>query len=363
MDGPVAPSFAAGAPLWLLAGMLSALVTVASIAYAQRRGLLDRPGRRRSHVHPTPRGGGVGIVLAMLLFGLLPLLLAGEVTSAWIAAALLAVALIGWIDDHGALSARLRLAVHLLAAVLLVGALGTRPGHPWLLPWLALLVLAVVWSINLHNFVDGINGLLALQATAILGWLAWFGHRAEDPVLGHFAAVGAFATLAFLPFNLPRARIFLGDVGSGALGLVIAAAALLALRSAALDLGAILMLCSACGIDASATLLSRLLRGRRWHQPHREHLYQWLVRSGSSHAQVAAGYFVWTAVLVPGLLALRAVAHASDWAQANPRLADSLYFIGWPAATLGIAALIWLAGKRACRHRLAKNRRPCVLRN
>ncbi len=363
MVGLAAPSVPAGATLWLLAALLSALATMVSIAYAQRRGLLDQPGRRRSHGQPTPRGGGIGIVLAVLAFGLLPLVLAGEATSRWIAVALLAVAAIGWIDDHGPLSARLRLVVHLGAALLLVWAIGAHPGHPWLPLWLGLLVLAVVWSINLHNFVDGINGLLGLQAVAVLGWFAWFGHRAGDPALTQLAAVATFATLAFLPFNLPRARIFLGDVGSGALGLLIAAAALLALRAEALDLGAVLMLCSASGVDASATLLSRLSRGRRWSRPHREHLYQWLVRSGSSHARVAIGYFAWTAVLVPGLLALRELAHSGGWAQANPRLAECLYLIGWPAATLGIAAVIWLVGKRACRRRLAKNPRPCVLRN
>ncbi len=363
MDSSAAPAIPPGAILWLLAAVTSALVTVVSIGYAQRRGLLDQPGRRRSHSQPTPRGGGIGIVLAVLAFGLLPLGFAGEPMAWWIALALLAVALIGWIDDHGPLSARLRLCAHVLAAVLLVWAIAARSVHAWSAIWLMLLVLAVVWSINLHNFIDGINGLLALQAVAVLAWLGWFGLRADDPALTQLAAVGALATLAFLPFNLPRARIFLGDVGSGALGLLIAAAALLALRADALDLGAILMLCSASGVDASATLVSRLLQGRRWYRPHREHLYQWLVRSGSSHGQVAIAYFLWTALLVPTLLAARALVQASDWAQANPELAESLYLFGWPAATLGLAAAIWLAGKRACRRRIAKHRRPCVLPN
>jgi len=363
MDSSAAPVVPPGATLWLLAAVTSALATMVWIAYAQRRGLLDQPGRRRSHAQPTPRGGGIGIVLAVLGFALLPLGLAGEQMAPWIALALLAVALIGWIDDHRPLPARLRLWVHLLAAVLLVWTISAGSVPAWSAIWLALLVLAVVWSINLHNFIDGINGLLALQAVAVLGWLSWFGLRADALLLTQLAAVGAMATLAFLPFNLPRARIFLGDVGSGALGLLIAAAALLALRADALDLGAILMLCSASGVDASATLVSRLLRGRRWYRPHREHLYQWLVRSGSSHVQVAIAYFLWTALLVPILLAARAFVQASDWAQTNPGLAETLYLAGWPAATLGLAAAIWLAGKRACRRRIAKHSRPCVLPN
>jgi UDP-N-acetylmuramyl pentapeptide phosphotransferase/UDP-N-acetylglucosamine-1-phosphate transferase len=335
----------------MAAAGLSALATAVALAYARRRGLVDLPGRRRSHALPTPRGGGVGIVLAVLVVGLAPAAAAGLGWALPLAVAFLSVAAIGWIDDHRPLSARLRLLVHLLAAALAAGALLGWPvsAGGWVL--LAATILALAWSTNLHNFVDGIDGLLGLQASAVFALLAGFALAAGDESLARLAAVAAAASAAFLPFNLPRARVFLGDVGSGALGLLVGALSVAAWRRGVLDPGALLMLSSACLVDATATLLSRVLRGRRWWRPHREHLYQWLVRTGSSHPRVALAYLGWTLGVVPLLLAVRAVMHASPPAGASPRLVESLYSIGWPAATLLIATGLWWAGKRACLRR------------
>jgi UDP-N-acetylmuramyl pentapeptide phosphotransferase/UDP-N-acetylglucosamine-1-phosphate transferase len=342
------------------AAALSALATGLALAYARRRGLLDAPGPRRSHIVPTPRGGGIGIVLAVLIIGLLPAAFAGLAWALPLALALLAVAAVGWIDDHRPLSARLRLLVHLVAAGLSAGVLLGWPADvaAWVL--LAAVIVALAWSINLHNFIDGIDGLLGLDAAAVFALLAAFAFAAGDAGLARLAAVAAAASAAFLPFNLPRARIFLGDVGSGALGLLLGALSLAAWRRGVLDLGAILMLLSACAVDATATLVSRMLRGRRWWRPHREHLYQWLVRSGSSHPRVALAYLAWTLGVVPLLLAARAVVQASPLAAASPRFAESLYFVGWPAATLLIAAGLWWAGKRACLRRVRCRARTCV---
>ncbi len=330
---------------------LSALATALALGYARRRGLLDAPGQRRSHSVPTPRGGGIGIALAVLLLGLLPAAHAGLDWALPVALALLLTAAIGWIDDHRSLSARLRLLVHLLASTLAALALLGWPAD--IAGWTTLLVviIALAWSINLHNFVDGIDGLLALDAIAVFGLLAAFAYAAGDAELARLAAVAAAASAAFLPFNLPRARVFLGDVGSGALGLLIGVLSLGAWRRGVLDAGAILMLLSACLVDATATLLSRMVRGRRWWRPHREHLYQWLVRTGSSHPRVALAYLAWTLGVVPMLLAARAVVEASPLAAASPGFAESLYFVGWPALTLLIAVGLWWAGKRACLRR------------
>jgi Fuc2NAc and GlcNAc transferase len=339
------------------AAALSAALCAAAIGYARRRGLLDLPGRRRSHAVPTPRGGGIGIVVAMLAFALAPAAVGGDAMAATLAAALAAVAAVGWWDDHRPLSARLRLAVHLGAAsAVAIGVLGA-PSGPVAAMALALAVLAIAWSINLHNFIDGINGLLGLQALAVLAILAGLAARAGQGELALWCAVGAAACAGFLPFNLPRARIFLGDVGSGALGLLLGALALLAWRRGLLDAGALLMLLSACAVDATATLLSRMARGRRWWRPHREHLYQWLVRGGASHARVALLYLGWTAGVVPLLLLVREPVAASRWAAAHPAAAESLYFAGWPAATLLCALGLWWAGKRACLRR-ARSRIP-----
>lgn len=316
----------------MLCALGSATLTAASIAYARRRGLLDAPGQRRSHRVPTPRGGGVAPVLVVL--GLTTALgLRGGLSPAdalAIVAAVALVAAIGWIDDHRPLGVRLRLVVHAAAGALAAALLlPTAPAWLWLLA-----VLAVVSAVNVCNFMDGINGIAASQAAlvaAVIGWLL----GAQDPEQGLLAFAVAAASIGFLPFNFPRARIFLGDVGSGALGLLIALLLLLAWRAGVASLAALLLLPSAFLIDAGLTLAARASRGKRLSKAHREHLYQWLVRSGASHAQVTAGYALWTAMMAAVCIAL-------------------------PQGNVGLAAAVYLAGAAIWWH--SRRRLPGVIR-
>jgi len=323
----------------------SAALTAAALGYARRRRLLDLPGQRRSHSVPTPRGGGIGIVLVLLaaLFGFdwpqprYPLALG---------LALAAVALIGWMDDHRPLSARSRIAVHALAALALVALWQPLAGAvPGLLLW-PLLALAVFWltgCVNAWNFMDGSNGLLASQCLWLGLTLAWLlsGVTGEGAALAH-ALAGVALVLAggcagFLPFNAPRAVIFMGDVGSGALGLACGALLLAALALAPERAACLLILPSALLVDAGLTLAWRIGSGRRWYTAHREHLYQWLVRSGRSHGEVAALYLLWNLLIVlPACLA------SSRWPGAAPLLAS---------AVLALGAMVWWQGKRALRRR------------
>lgn len=319
------------------AALLSALLTAASIAYARRRRLVDAPGARRSHGVPTPRGGGIGVVVAMLALGFMPLV-ANEVRGASGAAVAFAlVAAVGWLDDHRPLGALPRLVVHLAAATLVAAALPAAA----LVPSAALVALGVAslaWSINLHNFMDGIDGLLAMQAAFVLGALAIALVLAGELPLAHALAVATAATLAFLPFNVPRARVFMGDVGSGALGLLVGAGSLWAWSTGALDLAQVLVLSSAFTIDATATLVSRIVRGRRWLEPHREHLYQWLARRGLGHARVTLLYLAWNVVLAAPLVAL-------TWRTSHSGT-GSVYSWTVAAAVHAFGLGLWLAGKR-----------------
>ena len=272
---------------WLLAGLaLGALGTWLARVYAVRRRLIDEPGERRSHQEATPRGGGISIV-AVLLAAMLALALHAPVRAlalALAAAGLVLVAGIGWIDDHRPLSARLRLVVHALAAALLCGALWRAGGAPL---DLAIAFAAVLVLVNVWNFMDGINGIAASQAAVVA--LAYVLFVSAGPVfwLGLALAAGA---CGFLPFNFPRARIFLGDVGSGALGYALAG--LLALASINGDPATRLLLAMPLLpflIDASLTLLARIVRGERWWEPHTQHAYQaWARRRG--HARVTVAY-------------------------------------------------------------------------
>ena len=334
---------------------VSLLTTRASISYAHRQQMLDLPGQRRSHQMPTPRGGGIGIVLAVILglwvvmtFGAMA---HGYTTSLSLIVSIALVALVGWIDDHRGLSASIRIVVHALAVALLAWpVLGQLPdlvgtsAWPWVVTGMLIGGGAAIWSINLHNFMDGIDGLLASQALFVFIALALLsldaGRLAEAQMIGMFAA----ATLGFLPFNFPRARVFMGDVGSGVLGLLIAVAVgwMIAALPSGLEYG--LIACSAFVVDSTATLLSRMLSGRRWYSAHREHLYQWLVRSGFNHVRVTLLYVGWNLLVVtPALLW---VATSAEQRATTARTALVIVY--------ALASVLWIVGKRYC---LSMNRR------
>ncbi|MGH8158145.1 MAG: MraY family glycosyltransferase [Rhodanobacter sp.] len=324
---------------WLLAAFVITLLLVrGAISYAHRRGMLDQPGQRRSHQLPTPRGGGIGIVVAMLvcLPGIcwsFPVAWPSSVIAGLLGALIL-VALAGWWDDHRSLPVLPRLAMQLLAVLGFSAAMLTTGLSAW---WLPLLLAGGVWSINLHNFMDGIDGLLAQQVIFVAVGLAGLAWGAAQPALALAAATLAAATLGFWCYNRPPARIFMGDVGSGSVGLLIFAFSAMLWRIEHDLLWPALLLSSAFVVDASMTLLTRMWCGRRWYTAHREHLYQWLVRRGGTHAGAGVGYLAWN-LLVAAPLSWLAWSHL--------RLALPITM----AAYL-VAAALWLSLKRRCLRR------------
>lgn len=319
---------------WLLTSlMISLLLVRAAIGYAHRRGMLDHPGQRRSHRLPTPRGGGIGIVVAMLVCLPGTLRLPPEpwavsvIASA--AVALLLVALAGWWDDHRSLPVLPRFGAQMLAVAVFSGSL-LATGLSWW--WFPLLLVGGGWSINLHNFMDGIDGLLAQQTVFVAAGLAWLAWVAAQPALAAAALALALAAAGFACYNRPPARIFMGDVGSGSVGLLIFCFTAMLWRQNHALLWPSLILCSAFVVDASMTLLMRMWRGRRWYIAHREHLYQWLVRRGASHARADAAYLGWN-LLIAAPMAWLAWSHL---ARALP-ITMAVY--------LG-AATVWLSLKR-----------------
>lgn len=279
------------APAWWIGAAavlaVAAALTACARHYALRRNLLDQPGERRSHGVATPRGGGIAIVLTLLLAELaaaiawptarMPLLVS--------ALGLVLVAGIGWWDDHRPLPAVRRLLVHLLAAALIAGLVWNATGNAW---QAALALLFTTSLINIWNFMDGINGIATSQA--ILAGAA-FALVLPGP-LALAGIVLALACLGFLPFNFPRARIFMGDVGSGALGYAVAALVCLASVTTAVSWLLLLVPLTAFLVDAGFTLLSRMLSGQRWMEPHTQHLYQRAIKGGATHTSVTGSYFV-----------------------------------------------------------------------
>lgn len=343
----------------IAAALLSALLTALAVAYAHHRRLFDLPGRRRSHSQATPRGGGIGIVVAVLFVALLAW---PESGAAWrVGAAIMLVGGVGWIDDHQGLAARWRLLAHVLAAAALMVPMAPVLGeHACALfaatpcddprpPGSALAVLlavAVVWSINLHNFMDGIDGILAAQASFVFAVATLAFAHAGNAQAMVLALICLAATAGFLPFNFPHARIFMGDVGSGVLGLLIGLAGLGLSLAPQLAWSSGVIVMSGFVIDATCTLLSRMGQGRRWYSAHREHLYQWLVRSGFSHVRVVALYMGWNVLIV--LPTMCWINRADASAREATMAALLLYACG---------IVLWFGGKRWCmRHAVAGGR-------
>ena len=323
----------------LLSGCVAAALTGLVRKLALQRGMIDVPNARSSHTRPTPRGGGLAIV-ATALGGTLLCAAFAPLPVAVLAALLLgggAVATVGYIDDQGGLPATQRFVVHVSAGALAAGLLGLGNGEPILplLPTaliLCLLWLGVVWSINLFNFMDGIDGIAASQAVFVSGSSAALvlgTHGPNAAVLVLLLTAGA--CLGFLVWNWPTARIFMGDVGSGFLGFWLASLAILMAQSGSLSLWTSIVLGSLFGADATVTLLRRVIAGETWYEAHRSHAYQHQARRWGSHRPVTLG--LW-AVNLAVVLPLAVVA------ERNPAAAPSI-----AVAVLAVfGAACWMAG-------------------
>ncbi len=286
--------------LWLLPLlMLGALAITGGVRrYALARSMIDLPNHRSSHSIPTPRGGGVSIVLVYLAS--LPLMGSYGALDWPMAMGLMGagalVAVVGFLDDNGGFPVRWRLLAHFLAAGWLLAWLPALPsvvflGYTLDLGWLGygLATVFLVWLLNLYNFMDGIDGIASVQAltTCIGGALLYvlIGER----VLAITPLLLAAAVLGFLYWNLPSARIFLGDSGSGFLGIVLGGLAMQAAWVEPQLLWAWLILLGVFVVDTTYTLVRRLIRGDRITEAHRMHAYQYASRQYDSHLKVTVG--------------------------------------------------------------------------
>ena len=258
--------------------------------YAVRHRLIDQPGERRSHTIATPRGGGIGIVVALLM-AIAWLILRNPHHSrllSSIAIGLALVAGVGWADDHRPQSPWSRLAIQALAALLL--GWGIWQESESLIAVAGAFIAAMV-LVNVWNFMDGIDGLAVSQAA--IASLA-FAIAAGQGAVTSLAFALAAACLGFLPFNLPQARIFLGDVGSGALGYALAALAIWVAVQDRINAIGLLLPVSAFLIDATLTLATRIVRRQAWWLPHTQHAYQHWARRCGRHGRVTLAYAGWS---------------------------------------------------------------------
>ncbi|AZD09714.1 Undecaprenyl-phosphate alpha-N-acetylglucosaminyl 1-phosphate transferase [Pseudomonas chlororaphis] len=283
--------------LWLFLPIIAVSsfgLTWALRRYALSRSLIDIPNSRSSHTTPTPRGGGIAIVVsfliaivAMLFLDMLQLNQALALLGAGVL-----VAVLGFLDDHGHIAARWRLLGHFLAAF-------------WALYWIgglapisvfgekielgifgyAVSAMFLVWMLNLYNFMDGIDGIASVEAITVcigVAFLYWVqsGAAISAPILL------ACSVLGFLCWNFPPAKIFMGDAGSGFLGIILGIFALQAAWVSSDLFWAWLILMGVFIVDATVTLIRRLLRGEKVYEAHRSHAYQFASRHYKRHLPV-----------------------------------------------------------------------------
>ncbi len=259
-----------------------------------RRAAIDVPGDRSSHTVPTPRGGGAPVAAGLLLAAAL----VGGATATAFAIAIAGFGLIGLGDDLRGLPVGGRLAMQTAASAaagaLLVGHLAMPTA---VLVGLAVSIAAwVIGFVNAFNFMDGVNGISG--AHAFVGGIVYacLGRWRPDEFLGPAGVAVAVGALAFLPWNFGRARVFLGDVGSYALGAalaVLAAYAVLGGIPAEAALGPLALYIA----DTAWTLQRRIRAGERWLEAHRTHVYQQWCDAGWSHQRVTAIATATTALL------------------------------------------------------------------
>lgn len=268
--------------LILSAFFFSFAATGAAYALLRRFQVLDRPNARSNHAIPTPRGGGLGIVFALTVF-----LLVAQAPYPLLAA-FLWLAWLSFTDDLRGVSARIRLLIQTAAVIWVLAREYDGDVAAWLPQWLELPILAFawLWFINLFNFMDGSDGLAASEAVAVaLGIAAVAGPFGLYHPLVLYDLLIAAAALGFLFWNWHPARVFMGDVGSIPLGFLLGYL-LITLAGAGYAVAA-LILPAVFVLDASVTLLKRLVKRERIFEAHSQHAYQRAIRAGMGHDTLA----------------------------------------------------------------------------
>jgi Fuc2NAc and GlcNAc transferase len=278
----------------ILTGTLSFILTLLVRHLAIRKSIFDIPNDRSSHTIPTPRGGGLAVSISWFI-GLGYLFITGKIESSFFYALMAGVplTLVGFADDLFNLKPGIRFLVQFICAASALWFLGglhaidyglwTMDYNIWLLTPLAF--LAIIWSINLFNFLDGIDGYIGSEIVFIgLAAFALTGNKV--------ALLLAASTFGFLLWNWPKAKIFMGDVGSTLLGFTVAVMAIYHQNNHLSSLWVWLILTSVFWFDATVTLFRRFLNREKLSEAHRKHTYQRAVQSGLSHQQVTIGSIV-----------------------------------------------------------------------
>jgi Fuc2NAc and GlcNAc transferase len=328
--------------LVLISGAASAALTGMVRAFALRHQLLDMPNERSSHTTPTPHGGGLAVLVASILgmgIGVATNIIDAR-EALTLGAGILALGVVGWIDDTRGSLPGIRLAVQITVACFTLYMLGGLPElrlgtETYVIGRTGYIlgVLGIVWSINLYNFMDGIDGFAGSQAVIIFGTVSILSLYRGNSSLAAVAAIFAAACVGFLIWNWPPAKIFMGDVGSGAIGYLVCGLAISSENNKSVPLFVFAILGAVFIADATVTLVRRVRRGSRTIEAHRDHAYQRLAQSFGSHRPVTVGAAGATSVL----------AIIATVGTVSPRLLPGAFI----AACLFVALLLYFSERRA----------------
>ena len=305
--------------------MVAAAAISASLILALRpiltRYALARPGARSSHHEPTPQGGGAAVILATLVVAIAAAvstgLTAGVSELSWVFTSAILIATVGAADDVRAIAVGPRLFLQVIAVGMVIAVL-PADFHvvPFVPSWIErlLLLIAGIWFVNVVNFMDGLDWMTVAEVMPVTSALVLLGALGALPIHGVIVALALFgAMLGFAPFNRPVARLFLGDVGSLPIGLLLAW--LLMLVAGHGYFAAAILLPLYYVADATITLVRRLINGESVLQAHRGHFYQLATDRGFSVQQVVGRVFAVNLLLVA--LAVASVNFASWWASST----------------------------------------------
>jgi len=296
------------AAISLFAGVLSYLSCRAALRLAKRSGMLVQPGARQSHQVATPTGGGLGLVFSLIVssaviqyFQPLPIF-----WWSFMVPGVVVLAVAGWFDDRRSVSPWLRLLVQLTVSLWLLGFVCSQNSVSHI-GMLAGILVAMIWLMNLYNFMDGSDGMAGFQgmfAGLVMAVLYLVDNQTAIAMLS--LAVAAVCA-GFLPLNFPRARIFMGDVASVPLGFIFAALAVYGWHSGAITPVLSILIMSVFFVDATLTLIARVFAGERWYTAHNQHVYQRLIAQGWSHSRVLFLYQSINVILVLPAIVLAAI--------------------------------------------------------
>lgn len=278
------------------------IVTGVVRRYSLKNLLIDEPNERSSHTIPTPRGGGLSIAISVL--GSIVILMVFNWLPKNIGIAMLGggciVTIIGWLDDHSDIPALWRGTSYLIASIWAVYFIGDvekiNMGNPLVinsgLITSGLIVLSVAWLINLYNFMDGTDGIAAIQTICTgspAGLIFWTNNQSELAII---CLVIVAASLGFLVWNWSPAKIFMGDVSSCLIGFMFGVLAISGEHTSSMHTSIWFILLAVFIWDATFTLLKRLLTGEKWYAAHRSHAYQRLNQLGVSHSTLALSVLI-----------------------------------------------------------------------